>query len=130
MLAGAVAPLAVLAAVMVTASYAPGSRGGTLAPAAWPVSPAPAATRQAAGSFQAQLAGLRWADYHGVQLPGSPLAGPRQAAGGLARGFADTPLGALLAAVNIGVRANAQWGRPSSPRSSAGRSPGPTPPRC
>ena len=25
-------------------------------------------------------------------------------------GFADTPLGALLAAVNIGVRANAQWG--------------------
>ena len=30
--------------------------------------------------------------------------------GRLAWGFADTPLGALLAAVNIGVRANAQWG--------------------
>ena len=29
---------------------------------------------------------------------------------GLAWGFADTPEGALLAAVNIGVRANAQWG--------------------
>src|ERR1700733_14990753 len=27
-----------------------------------------------------------------------------------AAGFAHTPLGALLAAVNIGVRANAQWG--------------------
>ena len=26
------------------------------------------------------------------------------------RAFAHTPLGALLAAVNIGVRANAQWG--------------------
>ena len=30
--------------------------------------------------------------------------------GGLAAGFAHSPLGALLAAVNIGVRANAQWG--------------------
>jgi hypothetical protein len=30
--------------------------------------------------------------------------------GGLAWGFADTPVGALLAAVNIGVRANGQWG--------------------
>ena len=28
----------------------------------------------------------------------------------MAAGFAHTPLGALLAAVNIGVRANAQWG--------------------
>ena len=46
----------------------------------------------------------------GVQLPSSPAAGPRHIQNGLARGFADTPLGALLAAVNIGVRANAQWG--------------------
>ena len=37
-------------------------------------------------------------------------AGPHYVRGGLAWGFADTPLGALLAAVNIGVRANAQWG--------------------
>jgi hypothetical protein len=43
-------------------------------------------------------------------LPVSPSAGPRYARRGLARGFADSPLGALLAAVNIGVRANAQWG--------------------
>ena len=56
------------------------------------------------------LAGLRWSDYHGVELPSSPAAGPRDTSGGLASGFADTPLGALLAAVNIGVRANAQWG--------------------
>lgn len=56
------------------------------------------------------LAGLRWGDFHGVELPSSPLAGPRDTSGGLASGFADTPLGALLAALNIGVRANAQWG--------------------
>jgi hypothetical protein len=56
------------------------------------------------------LAGLRWGDFHGVELPSSPTAGPRDTSGGLASGFADTPLGALLAALNIGVRANAQWG--------------------
>jgi hypothetical protein len=56
------------------------------------------------------LAGLRWSDFHGVELPSSPLAGPHDTSKGLASGFADTPLGALLAALNIGVRANAQWG--------------------
>jgi hypothetical protein len=56
------------------------------------------------------LAGLRWTDFYGVELPSSPSAGPRYTRGGLAWGFADTPLGALLAAVNIAVRANAQWG--------------------
>ena len=53
---------------------------------------------------------MRWHNYHGVELPSSPAAGPRDTAGGLASGFADTPLGALLAALNIAVRANAQWG--------------------
>jgi hypothetical protein len=56
------------------------------------------------------VAGLTWTDFHGVELPVSRTAGPRAVRGGLASGFADTPLGALLAAVNIGVRANAQWG--------------------
>jgi hypothetical protein len=59
---------------------------------------------------RADLAGLRWGDFHGVELPSSPAAGPHDTSGGLASGFADTPLGALLAALNIGVRANAQWG--------------------
>ena len=59
---------------------------------------------------QVSLAGLRWTGYHGVELPSSPVAGPRDISGGLASGFADTPLGALLAALNIAVRANAQWG--------------------
>ena len=38
------------------------------------------------------------------------MAGPRDTRRGVAAGFAHDPLGALLAAVNIGVRANAQWG--------------------
>lgn len=43
-------------------------------------------------------------------LPIAPAAGPHYQHNGLAWGFADTPAGALLAAVNIGVRASAQWG--------------------
>ncbi len=59
---------------------------------------------------QVKLTGLRWASFHGVELPVSPAAGPHDMRNGLASGFTDTPLGALLAALNIGVRANAQWG--------------------
>lgn len=59
---------------------------------------------------QISLAGLRWYDFHGVELPFSATAGPRNTRRGVAVRFAHDPLGALLAAVNIGVRANAQWG--------------------
>ena len=59
---------------------------------------------------QVSLAGLRWYDFYGIGLPFSAAAGPRAMSGGRAAGFARSPLGALLAAVNIGVRANAQWG--------------------
>jgi hypothetical protein len=54
--------------------------------------------------------GLRWADFHGIALPSSATDGPRHTRDGLAWGFADTPRGALLAAVNIGVRTAALWG--------------------
>ncbi|HEV2374064.1 MAG TPA: hypothetical protein VGS19_18145 [Streptosporangiaceae bacterium] len=57
-----------------------------------------------------RLPGLRWVDFDGVELPTSRSGGPRDIRDGLAWGFSDTPVGALLAAVNIGVRANAQWG--------------------
>jgi hypothetical protein len=112
LLTATVAPLAVLAAVIVAVSYGPGGHGrqGSQAVSARPAVPAQAASKDAAGSFRAQLAGVKWTDFDGVRLPSSPLAGPHHAAGGLARGFSDTPLGALLAAVNIAVRANAQWG--------------------
>jgi hypothetical protein len=53
---------------------------------------------------------LGWTDFHGIQLPVSPAAGPRHTVSGLASGFTDTPDGALLAAINIGVRTAAQWG--------------------
>ena len=56
------------------------------------------------------LQGLRWSEFYGIELPSSVQAGPYDTRGGLAAGFAHSPLGALLAAVNIGVRANAQWG--------------------
>jgi hypothetical protein len=53
---------------------------------------------------------LSWTDFHGIQLPVSASAGPRDTRGGLASGFTDTPRGALIAAINIGVRTAAQWG--------------------
>jgi hypothetical protein len=56
------------------------------------------------------LAGLKWADYRGYELPVSSQAGPRDTAGGLASGYADSPLGALLAAVDIGARTSWQFG--------------------
>jgi hypothetical protein len=85
------------------------ARGG---PAAGHGAPGRSAAPSPAGTAvpQVSLAGLRWTGYHGVELPSSPAAGPRDTSGGLASGFADTPLGALLAALNIAVRANAQWG--------------------
>lgn len=55
------------------------------------------------------MQGLSWFSFHGMQLPAS-AAGPLKTLDGLASGFADTPQGALLAAINIGVRTAAQWG--------------------
>jgi hypothetical protein len=81
-----------------------GSTGNPAAGSRSPASPA------ASGLPRVDLARLRWSDYHGVELPSSAAAGPRDTSGGLASGYSDTPLGALVAAVNIGVRANAQWG--------------------
>ena len=87
-----------------------------------PASPQPAATATASpaaagpgsqGQSQVprvSLAGVRWSSFYGVELPVSAQAGPYDTSAGVAAGFAHTPLGALLAAVNIGVRANAQWG--------------------
>jgi hypothetical protein len=77
--------------------------------------PSSARTRRASATSVAVLEadagqGLTWTSFHGMQLPASPTAGPRDTRGGLASGFTDTPRGALLAAINIGVRTAAQWG--------------------
>jgi hypothetical protein len=55
---------------------------------------------------------LSWTDFHGIELPVSAHDGPRDTSGGLASGFTDTPRGALLAAIDIGVRTAALWGPP------------------
>ena len=70
-------------------------------------SSAPAA---AAGTLTTAGQGVAWADFHGIALPVSAQAGPHHTRDGLAWGFHDTPRGALLAAVNIGVRTAALWG--------------------
>jgi hypothetical protein len=101
--------LAVGLTIVLTRGGAPGSSG--TAQGRRPAVPARTPGSSSAAQLpQASVAGLRWRDYHGVRLPSSPAAGPRDTGGGLASGFSDTPLGALLAALNIAVRANAQWG--------------------
>jgi hypothetical protein len=109
----ALAPLAALAAAVVAASFLFPSRHASPAHPAThgsTVQEAPASPHDETGVGKAGLSGLRWVSYHGVELPASPQAGPRHTAHGLASGYADTSLGALLAAVNIAVRANPQWG--------------------
>lgn len=61
-------------------------------------------------STSAAGTGLTWTDFYGIQLPGSAHDGPQHTRHGLAWGFSDTPGGALVAAINIGVRTAALWG--------------------
>jgi hypothetical protein len=89
---------------------APGVRARASHASGAPLATAALPPGGAAAIPSTDLAGLAWTDFYGVELPVSRTAGPRDVRGGLAWGFTDTPLGALLAAVNIGVRANAQWG--------------------
>jgi hypothetical protein len=107
--AAVIAVTGVAAAMVIARSDTAGSSAAPGARRAAP-SASPANGSQIPQLPQVGLGGLRWSDYHGVELPSSPAAGPRNTGGGLASGFADTPLGALLAAENIAVRANAQWG--------------------
>lgn len=90
---------------------APGhGHGHTRATAGRVLPAAPLASSSVLPSPVLELSGVRWVSYHGVRLPVSAQAGPRDTAFGLASGFADTPLGALLAAINIGVRTSWELG--------------------
>lgn len=71
---------------------------------------AAAPSAHASPGQRVNLAGLSWHDFDGVSLPVSPSAGPHDTRNGMASGFADTPAGAVLAAVNIAVRATPQGG--------------------
>jgi hypothetical protein len=76
-----------------------------------PAMPASRAPRAGGSGTQPTAGqGLSWADFHGIQLPVSFQDGPHRTRDGLAWGFADTPRGALLAAINIAVRTAALWG--------------------
>jgi len=106
----------VLAALLVlaVAAYAEirshGQSSGTTPPAPAPASAASPEPPAQAGALTTAGQGITWADFHGIALPVSAQAGPHHTRGGLAWGFRDTPRGALLAAVNIGVRTAALWG--------------------
>jgi len=111
-----VAGLVVLAVALVVGVALNLGRGGHHAPppaAGSPVPPpasGPASTSPAATLPRLDLSDVHFVDLYGFRLPVSPTAGPRGQAGGQAAGFADTPLGAVLAAIHIGYRANAPWG--------------------
>jgi hypothetical protein len=81
--------------VAVAATGAPSAEAEPTSPAS--VSPAPPGA-------------LRWLTVAGARVPVSPTAGPADTSGGRARGFARTPLGAVLAAAHISVRLSAQAG--------------------
>ena len=106
-------PAAAVAAILLGAGLALALTGppASRSPAATaPASPAGSGSASQAQIPRVSLASVRWSGFYGVELPVSAQAGPYATRGGVATGFAHTPLGALLAAVNIGVRANAQWG--------------------
>ena len=111
----AVIALAAIGAALGHAHTRPGHRGHRPGRAATPAAHGTSARRRdrrhaTRPPSTTTGAGLHWADFHGIQLPQSRQAGPRHTRGGLAWGFADTPNGALVAAVNIAVRTAAQWG--------------------
>jgi hypothetical protein len=108
----AVAALAVFAGIIATVM----SRGGPASPAR-PGTPgrSPEASSLPAAAATpvtpvTDVAGLRWVNDQGYLLPESAQAGPRAVSGGLASGFADTPLGALVAMINITARTAWEFG--------------------
>jgi hypothetical protein len=65
---------------------------------------------RAPGPLTVSTAGWRAANLDGTLVPVSGQAGPRRGPWPLAAGYADTPAGAVLAAVNIAVRTSGQLG--------------------
>lgn len=114
LIAAAFAVIVVIAAAVVIAVH--GGSGTAAAPrprrtaAASPSATAPASTGACSlpGTARAVPAaappGVSWHIYDTVALPFSPAAGPQVVTGDVARCYAHTPDGALLAAVQIAVR--------------------------
>jgi hypothetical protein len=103
-----IAALAVLTGIVIAVVADGGhTRGPMSGP---PPTPPSAALPSSPVTPVVDVSGLRWTDFHGYRLPASVQAGPRVTAGDLASGFADTPLGALVAMINIGARTAWQFG--------------------
>ena len=102
--------VAAIVAAVATQTYARLSPVNPARTAATNAEPSTAAGTPASATAGVGRLDLRWSDFHGIELPVSTQAGPLHMQHGLAWGFTDTPLGAVLAAVNIGVRTAAQWG--------------------
>ena len=108
-LALAAAAIAAAAAAAVVASLPPSRQAPGMSPP--PQSRVPAGTAGATpGEPAVSTSGWRAAGLDGTLVPVSPTAGPREDSGHLASGFADTPAGAVLAAVGIAVRTSGQLG--------------------
>ncbi|MEN3308870.1 MAG: hypothetical protein V7603_5072 [Micromonosporaceae bacterium] len=115
--AGVAAGLLVLGAAVIglVVALGPSSAGGpvpaTTGPAAAVASSAaPPASPSDSTSPSPPVDDMRWDTVAGARVPVSRAAGPADTAGGRARGFAHTPLGAVLAAVHISVRLSPQVG--------------------
>jgi len=103
--AAVIAAAAILTALMITARPHSGRTSRPL-----PATSPPAAAPVAPVTPVVDVSQLRWAGFRGYRLPVSAQAGPRDTSGGLASGFADTPLGALVAVINIAARTAWQFG--------------------
>ncbi len=78
-------------------------------PAVVPATPA-AGTVASGSAGSAGPDAVSWSTVAGAKVPVSATAGPSDTSAGRARGFAHTPLGAVLAAANISVRLSPQVG--------------------
>jgi hypothetical protein len=75
-----------------------------------PREPSASATADQVAADIAWPTDLTWITVAGLDLPVSATAGPRDLAGGRARGFSQTPAGAVLAALHLLVRSSPQVG--------------------
>jgi hypothetical protein len=73
-------------------------------------STAPAASAAPGSTASPAVGGLSWTTVAGAKVPVSGPDGPRDTSNGRARGFAHTPMGAVLAAAHISLRLSAQVG--------------------
>jgi hypothetical protein len=115
-LAGAAAVVLVVAAaltvvvVLLEHRDSPLSRPAPAGPADRDTGPATPSQTPSVSVSPATTDDLSWATVAGARVPVSRSAGPRDTAAGRARGFAQTPVGAVLAAAHISLRLSPQAG--------------------